>query len=185
MIDTRSRYTRRRRFRGGCPLVRGGAGPSSSAGRVINMTTREPVIATPVSVVDPRHGMVTEEKLQTDTQGGFVVASLSERDLDVSRPGDLRGRRVHRDGAPRGGDRRNGSQSLRHDHVVGLGPGLHPSPHGAADGRHSLRGPHLLRGQPVRTLRERSSAKAPVSGYSSPRTSSGSRRSSRPRSAFR
>jgi hypothetical protein len=47
-------------------------------GRVINLTTREPLVATPVSVVDPRHGMATEEKLQTDSQGGFAVASLSD-----------------------------------------------------------------------------------------------------------
>lgn len=77
MIDGRSRYT---------PALLAalmvvwctGASAFQLRGRVINATTREPLVATPVTVVDPRHGMVSEEKLQTDTQGGFAVASLSD-----------------------------------------------------------------------------------------------------------
>jgi hypothetical protein len=103
MIDTRSQYTLASRVRAAFGPPAAACAPLASAvvfaalvscaaaalrpaeaqafelrGRVINMTTKEPLIATPVSVVDPRHGTVTEEKLQTDTQGGFAVASLSD-----------------------------------------------------------------------------------------------------------
>jgi hypothetical protein len=42
------------------------------------MTTGTPVASTPVSVVDPRHGMATDEEIRTDAQGVFAVPSLSE-----------------------------------------------------------------------------------------------------------
>ena len=87
MIDTRSRYfyrpaARRRVF----ALVLAAAvllpAAETSAfelrGRVMNMTTGQPVASTPVSVVDPRHGMATEESIQTDAKGAFVVLTLSE-----------------------------------------------------------------------------------------------------------
>ena len=77
MIDRRSRYT----LASLATLMIvwcAGASAFELRGRVINGTTNEPVVATPVTVVDPRHGTATEEKLQTDTQGGFVVSSLSE-----------------------------------------------------------------------------------------------------------
>jgi len=91
MIDRRSRYfyrsAARTAFRTLVPALVCAAvvllpGTEASAfelrGRVTNMTTGKPVASTPVSVVDPRHGMATDEAIQTDSEGAFVVPTLSE-----------------------------------------------------------------------------------------------------------
>jgi hypothetical protein len=59
-------------------------GPEAAAafeitGRVINGTTGEPVGPIKVSVVDPRHGMATEDEIETDAQGNFVAENLDDR----------------------------------------------------------------------------------------------------------
>jgi hypothetical protein len=45
-------------------------------GKVINGTTDAPVAGIIVNVVDPRHGMATEEEIQTDSEGDYAVKGL-------------------------------------------------------------------------------------------------------------
>ncbi len=49
-------------------------------GKVINGTTDTPVAGITVNVVDPRHGMATEEEIQTDSQGAYAAKDLKGED---------------------------------------------------------------------------------------------------------
>ena len=58
------------------PTARGGA--VEIRGRVLNGTTGTPVGLVKVTIVDPRHGMATEEEIRSDAQGVFAARDLSD-----------------------------------------------------------------------------------------------------------
>ncbi|UCG51850.1 MAG: hypothetical protein JSW58_17065 [Candidatus Latescibacterota bacterium] len=48
-------------------------------GTVVNGTTGQPAGSIKVKIVDPRHGMVTEDEIETDSKGSFVIEDLDEK----------------------------------------------------------------------------------------------------------
>jgi hypothetical protein len=60
-------------------LAAGRADAREIRGKVTNGTTGKPVALAKVVIVDPRHGMATENEIQTDAQGNFAAPNVDDK----------------------------------------------------------------------------------------------------------